>query len=111
MAINFMPEHNVGVYRIFIYMKQTDNQSIASTDWLGADIIDSYQYEDIVKDIPLTFSLPDFTSSKSSQQIYQDFIKKYTSWVYNEQTFAIRIVMIDRSNDKLEQTLVFVHQN
>jgi hypothetical protein len=42
--------------------------------------------------------------------MYGNLITKYASWINNGQTFAVRIVSIDRSADKVEQTFVFVNQ-
>lgn len=108
--INFLPEHDVALYKIAIYIKQTNDISITSNDWSGSELVDTYQFDDIVKSYPIMLSLPDFKFSRSSQENYINLITKYSSWINNGQTFAVRIVMIDRSADKLEQTFVFVNQ-
>jgi len=108
--INFSPEHDVSLYKVAIYIKQTNDVNITSSDWSGSDLIDTYQFDDVVKSYPIMLSLPDFKYSKLSQEMYGNLITKYASWINNGQTFAVRIVSIDRSADKVEQTFVFVNQ-
>ena len=108
--INFSPEHDVSLYKVAIYIKQTNDVNITSSDWSGSDLIDTYQFDDVVKSYPIMLSLPDFKYSKLSQEMYGNLITKYGSWINNGQTFAVRIVSIDRSADKVEQTFVFVNQ-
>lgn len=109
--INFMPEHDVALYKVAIYIKQTDNININSNDWNGSDLIETYQFNEIVKSSPIMISLPDFKYSKLSQEIYNNIISQYTSWINDGKTFAVRIVVIDYSGDKIEQTFVFVNQS
>jgi hypothetical protein len=110
LILAFYPEHEVTIHKILIFMKQTNNLSISSNEWAGSDIIEQHMFNEIVKEYPIQLYLPTFNYSNKNSQLYQDIINKYNEWVKNQQTFAIRVVIIDKSGDQKEQTFVFQHQ-
>jgi hypothetical protein len=99
------PEHNVGLNKVIIYMKQTDNPN--SINWQSADIIDSYLFNDVVKGYPIYLSIPDFSFSNRGQQAFEKILKDYNNWVAAGKTFSIKIVLIDNTGDTIEQNFVF----
>lgn len=107
LSLVFNPEHNVAIHKILIYSKQID--SINNITWRSSDVITSYAFSDVVKSYPVVFSVPDFDYVLSVDNIYQDFVKNYTLWTSNQQTFAIRIYVVDKSGDTIEQTFVFIN--
>jgi len=104
-GIVLYPEHNVTLYKIIVYMKQIDD--VNNISWKASDIIDSYVFDDIVKNYPLYISIPDMSFSKRGKFLFDNIADQYSSWIDNQQTFGIRIYMIDKSNDKIEQTFIF----
>lgn len=110
LCIAFYPEHEVALNKILIFMKQTNNLNITPSDWSGSDLIEQHNFNEIIKEYPMILDLPAFNFSNKNSQLYQDLIKKYSNWVNNQQTFAIRIVIIDKSGDQKEQTFVFKHR-
>ena len=98
------PEHNVGIYKISIYIKQIDD--INSIQWMGSDVIDTYTFEEIVKSYPIYLSIPDFDFSNRANA-YQRILKDYSQWIKDGKTFAVRFVVIDNSGDSISQTFTF----
>lgn len=98
------PEHNVGIHKISIYLKQIND--INSIQWMGSDIIDTYVFEEIVKSYPIYLSMPDFDFS-NKVNMYEKIIKDYSQWVKEGKAFAIRFVIIDNSGDSISQTFTF----
>jgi len=101
------PEHNVGLDKILIYMKNIDN--INNITWKGSDLIDSYIFDDIVKTYPIYLSVPDFSFSKKGTQLFDKIAKDYDSWIKNGNMFAVKIHLVDKSGDILSQTFVFIN--
>lgn len=105
LGLAFYPEHNVGLHKVIIYMKQTPD--INNITWQGSDIIDSYVFSDIVKYYPIYVSIPDFIYSNRPYQSLEKIIENYNSWVKSGQTFGIKVVVIDNSGDTISQTFIF----
>lgn len=105
LGIACYPEHNVGLHKVIIYMKQTDNPN--SITWQSADIIDSFTFNDVIKGYPIYLSIPDFSFSNRGQQTFEKIIKDYDAWVSTGKTFSIKIVLVDNTGDTLEQNFVF----
>lgn len=105
LGLAFYPEHNVGLHKIIIYMKETPD--INNIPWQGSDIIDSYVFSDIVKYYPVYISIPDFIYSNKPYQSLEKIIENYNNWVKNGQTFGMKVVVIDNSGDTISQTFIF----
>jgi hypothetical protein len=101
------PEHNVALDKILIYMKKPDD--INNISWKGSDLIDSYTFDDVVKTNPVYLSVPDFSFSKKGTQLFDKIRKDYESWINNGNTFAVRILLVDKSGDTLSQDFAFVN--
>jgi hypothetical protein len=101
------PEHNVALDKILIYMKKVDD--INSISWKGSDLIDSYIFDDVVKTNPVYLSVPDFLFSKKGAQLFDKMRKDYESWISNGNTFAVRILLVDKSGDTLSQDFAFIN--
>jgi hypothetical protein len=101
------PEHNVGLDKILIYMKNIYN--INDITWKGSDLIDSYTFDDIVKTYPIYLSIPDFSFSKKGTQLFEKIANDYNSWIKNGNMFAIKIHLVDKSGDVLSQTFAFIN--
>ena len=101
------PEHNVALDKILIYMKKVDD--INNISWKGSDLIDSYTFDDVVKTNPVYLSVPDFSFSKKGTQLFDKMRKDYESWINNGNTFAVRILLVDKSGDTLSQDFAFVN--
>lgn len=99
------PEHNVGIRKILIYLKQIND--INSITWSGSDLIDSYTFEEVMKSYSIYLDIPDFDFSNRTSQIYEKIIKNYNSWVNQGLTFGIKIMVIDNSGDSIDQTFIF----
>lgn len=105
LAIAFCPEHNVTLHKVILYSKQVND--INNITWSSSDIISSQEFSSIRKLSPTIFSIPDFIYSQGGENQYQDFLQDYKSWVNQEQNFAFKIVVIDKSGDTIEQVFIF----
>ena len=101
-------EHNVALNKILIYMKKPDD--INNISWTGSDLIDSYIFEDVVKNYSIHLDIPNFSFSKRGPQLFNKIRKDYESWIKNGETFAVKILLIDRSGDTLSQVFSFSNE-
>jgi len=101
------PEHNVALDKILIYMKQVND--VNNITWQSADLIDSYIFEDIVKTYPIYLSIPDFTFSKKGPYLFNQIKRDYEAWVIGQKTFAVKILLLDKSGDTLSQIFTFTN--
>lgn len=104
-SLLFSPEHNVALDKVIIYLKQTSD--VNNINWSASDIIDYYFMKDIVKSLPIHLFLPEMSFSPKGSQFFDKIRLNYNSWVSNGQTFSIKIYIIDKSGDTIEQVIVF----
>ena len=101
------PEHNVSLNKVFIYMKKPDD--INNISWSSSDLIDSYVFDEVVKGYSIYLDVPNFSFSKRGAQLFNKIKKDYESWINDGNTFAVKILLIDKSGDTLSQTFSFVN--
>lgn len=122
LAIACYPEHNISLKKIIISAKVVDinGQNIltynnyedpSAINWSSSDIIDTFNFENIIKSYPIIFSIPDLSFSNSTKDLFNSFLKDYLSFTQVRRTFAIKISLIDRNNDKKEQTFIFKNED
>ncbi|NBV98836.1 MAG: hypothetical protein EBR67_04915 [Proteobacteria bacterium] len=88
-------------------MKKTNDINL--TLWQGSDLVDYYEFDNIIKSIPIYLSIPDFSFSRKGFQLFDKLSNDYKNWILNQQSFAIKILITDKSGDSIEQ--IFFFQN
>lgn len=107
LAIALYPEHNVALHKVIIYAKQIND--VNNITWGSSDILETYTSNELKKTMPIIISIPDFAYSQGGEIAFQEFIKDYVRWVDDQQSFAIKIYVIDKSGDSIEQSFIFIN--
>ena len=119
LAIACYPEHNISLKKIIISVKTVNNggqdviafnnyEDPSTIKWSSSDIVDIFNFENTIKNYPIIFSIPDFSFSNSTKDLFNAFLKDYSAFTVANREFAIKISLIDRNNDKKEQTFIFL---